>query len=247
MHLQRPLREPRCRLWKSFSGFDTPHPYTLFLPQDTTERLLEEQLLEDGVAIARVLVEQTQQDDDSVTVAARATAPRSACVRYLIGADGGRNLVRQRAGIAFDGVAATSSMLMGDVRLRHPPASPMLSLTNAAGSLMIVPLGQGRHRVIAMNARHPHAAAAPAATVEELAQASTAIAEHDFGLHDACWLSRFSDETRLARRYRQGHRVFLAGDAAHPHAGRRPGHEHGHAGRDEPGLEAGRRAQGMRG
>lgn len=201
-----------------FSGFDTPHPYTLFLPQDTTERLLEEQLLEDGVAIARgVLVEQTQQDDDGVTVAGtRDGAPFCLRARYLIGADGGRSLVRQQAGIAFDGVAATSSMLMGDVRLRHPPASPMLSLTNAAGSLMIVPLDQGRHRVIAMNARHPHAAAAQAATVEELAQASTAIAEHDFGLHDASWLSRFSDETRLARRYRQG-RVFLAGDAAHIH------------------------------
>ena len=201
-----------------FSGFDTPHPYTLFLPQDTTERLLEEQLLEDGVAIARgVLVEQTQQDDDGVTVAGRRDgAPFCLRARYLIGADGGRSLVRQQAGIAFDGVAATSSMLMGDVRLRHPPASPMLSLTNAAGSLMIVPLGQGRHRVIAMNARHSHAAAAQAATVEELAQASTAIAEHDFGLHDASWLSRFGDETRLARRYRQG-RVFLAGDAAHIH------------------------------
>ncbi|MEG1328207.1 MAG: FAD-dependent monooxygenase, partial [Janthinobacterium sp.] len=201
-----------------FSGFDTPHPYTLFLPQDTTERLLEEQLLEDGVAIARgVLVEQTQQDDDGVTVAGtRDGAPFCLRARYLIGADGGRSLVRQQAGIAFDGVAATSSMLMGDVRLRHPPASPMLSLTNAAGSLMIVPLGQGRYRVIAMKARRSQAVAAQAASVEELSQASTAIADHDFGLHDASWLSRFSDETRLARRYRQG-RVFLAGDAAHIH------------------------------
>ncbi|AQR67434.1 hypothetical protein BZG29_02975 [Janthinobacterium sp. LM6] len=201
-----------------FSGFDTPHPYTLFLPQNTTERLLEEQLLEDGVAIVRgALVEQTQQDADGVTVAGTHDgAPFCLRARYLVGTDGARSLVRQQAGIAFDGVAATCSMLMGDVQLRHPPASPMLSLTNAAGSLMIVPLGQGRYRVITLNARHPRAAAAESATVEELSQASTAIADYDFGLHDASWLSRFSDETRLARRYRQG-RVFLAGDAVHIH------------------------------
>ena len=201
-----------------FSGFDSPHPYTLLLPQSTTERLLEEQLLEDGVAIVRgALVEQTQQDENDVTVAGmRDGVPFCLRAPYLVGADGGRSLVRQQAGIAFDGVAATCSMLMGDVLLRHPPASPMLSLTNAAGSLMIVPLGKGRYRVIAMKARRSQAVAAQGASVEELSQASTAIADHDFGLHDASWLSRFSDETRLARHYRRG-RVFLAGDAAHIH------------------------------
>lgn len=201
-----------------FSIFDSPHPYTLFLPQSTTERLLEQRLLEEDVAVVRgALVEQVQQDADGVMVSGTCEDEQfSVRAQYLIGADGGHSLVRQQAGIAFDGVAASCSMLMGDVLLRHPPASPMLALTNAAGSLMMVPLGDGRHRVIVMNAQRPHVAATEAATLEELSQVSSSIAGHDFGLHDPVWLSRFGDETRLARHYRQG-RIFLAGDAAHVH------------------------------
>jgi len=37
-----------------------------------------------------------------------------------------------------------------------------------------------------------------------------------FGIHDATWISRFTDMTRQAKAYRKG-RVFLAGDAAHVH------------------------------
>lgn len=201
-----------------FSSFDTPHPYTLFLPQSTTERLLEERLLEEDVAIVRgALVDQVQQDADGAMVSGTCEGePFSLRAQYLIGADGGHSVVRQQADIAFDGVAATCSMLMGDVLLRHPPASPVLALTNAAGSLMMVPLGDGRHRVIVMNALRPHVPAAQAATLAELSQVSAAIAGHDFGLHDPVWLSRFGDETRLARHYRRG-RIFVAGDAAHIH------------------------------
>lgn len=201
-----------------FSGFDSPHPYTLFLPQSTTERLLEERLLEEDAAVVRgALVDDVQQDGHGVMVSGTSGDERfSLRAQYVIGADGGRSPVRQQAGIAFDGVAATCSMLMGDVLLRHPPASPALALTNAAGSLMMVPLGDGRHRVIVMNAQRPHVPATDAATLEELSHVSTAIAGHDFGLHAPVWLSRFGDETRLARHYRQG-RIFLAGDAAHIH------------------------------
>jgi hypothetical protein len=38
----------------------------------------------------------------------------------------------------------------------------------------------------------------------------------DFGVHDATWISRFTDMTRQAASYREGH-VLLAGDAAHIH------------------------------
>ena len=38
----------------------------------------------------------------------------------------------------------------------------------------------------------------------------------DLGVHSPRWLSRFSDSTRLAERYRAS-RVLLAGDAAHTH------------------------------
>ncbi|MFF1875893.1 FAD-dependent monooxygenase, partial [Kitasatospora herbaricolor] len=51
---------------------------------------------------------------------------------------------------------------------------------------------------------------------EEFRTQLLAYAGTDFGVHSPRWLSRFTDATRLAERYRSG-RVFLAGDAAHVH------------------------------
>jgi hypothetical protein len=57
---------------------------------------------------------------------------------------------------------------------------------------------------------------APAPTFEEFKERVRAIAGTDFGVHSPRWVSRFSDATRQAERYRVG-RVLLAGDAAHIH------------------------------
>ena len=54
-------------------------------------------------------------------------------------------------------------------------------------------------------------------TLDDLREALVAVYGTDFGVHDATWLSRFTDMTRQAASYREG-RVLLAGDAAHVHA-----------------------------
>ena len=53
-------------------------------------------------------------------------------------------------------------------------------------------------------------------TLEEFRTQLKAYAGTDFGVHSPRSLSRFTDATRLAERYRVG-RVLLAGDAAHVH------------------------------
>jgi hypothetical protein len=58
--------------------------------------------------------------------------------------------------------------------------------------------------------------AADPPTLDELKQATRAVAGTDFGMHSPRWLSRFGDATRLAEHYRAG-RALLAGDAAHVH------------------------------
>jgi 2-polyprenyl-6-methoxyphenol hydroxylase-like FAD-dependent oxidoreductase len=84
---------------------DTAHPYTLGIPQPTTERLLTEHATELGVEIRRgcELVE-LSQDDHGVTVElADGTQLRS---RYLVGCDGGRSTVRNLLGVGFPGEPA---------------------------------------------------------------------------------------------------------------------------------------------
>jgi len=53
-------------------------------------------------------------------------------------------------------------------------------------------------------------------TIGDFKRQLRVFAGTDFGVHSPRWLSRFSDATRLAARYRVG-RVLLAGDAAHVH------------------------------
>src|SRR5215470_862589 len=53
-------------------------------------------------------------------------------------------------------------------------------------------------------------------TLRDLSWALIAVYGTDYGLHNATWISRFTDMTRQAASYRDRH-VLLAGDAAHVH------------------------------
>ena len=79
----------------------------------------------------------------------------------------------------------------------------------------IGPAGNGLHRAVVPAATVAEDRTTPP-TLEEFRTQLRAYAGTDFGVHSARWLSRFTDATRLAERYRTG-RVFLAGDAAHVH------------------------------
>lgn len=202
-----------------FSVFETDHPYTLFIPQAVTEQLLEERALELGVEILRgVEVRELRTSTEDVTLqAVREDQPLQMRARYVVGADGARSIVRQQAGIDFPGVPATRTLCLADVVLAHPPAQQVYAGCNAAGLMMVAPLGDGRHhRIVLMDAEHGGIPLAKPVTLEEIATSAQRIAGIDFGPRDAIWLSRFADETRLAAQYRQG-RILLAGDAAHIH------------------------------
>jgi 2-polyprenyl-6-methoxyphenol hydroxylase-like FAD-dependent oxidoreductase len=77
------------------------------------------------------------------------------------------------------------------------------------------PTGRGWHRAVVPAATVSEDRTAPP-TLEEFRAQLRAYAGTDFGAHSPRWLSRFTDATRLAERYRNG-RVLLAGDAAHVH------------------------------
>ena len=53
-------------------------------------------------------------------------------------------------------------------------------------------------------------------TLRDLSEALIAVYGTDYGVHNATWISRFTDATRQAATYRD-RRVLLAGDAAHVH------------------------------
>ena len=199
------------------AGLDTAHPYLLGIGQTTVERLLTEHAVAAGAELRRgCAVAGLSQDADGVTVTlADGGELRSS---HLVGCDGGRSTVRKLAGIGFPGEPPRNEWLLGEVELTATPeevAAVNEAVRRTQRGFGVGPIGGGVHRVVAPAAGVAEDRTVPP-TLDELRQQVRALAGTDLGLHSARWLSRFTDATRLADRYRDG-RVLLAGDAAHIH------------------------------
>jgi 2-polyprenyl-6-methoxyphenol hydroxylase-like FAD-dependent oxidoreductase len=196
---------------------DTAHGYVLGIPQPVTDRLLAERAGELGAQIRRGSeLTGIEQDDDGVDVElADGTRLRS---RWLVGCDGGRSLVRRLLGIGFPGEPATTEWILGEVEVTAPPdevAAVAAEVRRTHKGFGIGPAGDGLHRAVVPAATVAEDRSVPP-SLEEFRTQLRAYAGTDFGVQSPRSLTRFSDATRLAERYRAG-RVLLAGDAAHVH------------------------------
>ncbi len=195
-----------------FSGLRTDYPFTLLVPQSTTERLLLDRVRELGGDVNRLTVLTTvTQDTDGVT----ATFDGGDTVRakYLVGADGMHSTVREQAGIGFSGGAYEHSFVLADARLHGDAPSDEVRLFWASEGLTVVaPLPNGAFRVVAPVEDAPEVPSA--AFVQELLDAR---GPGGIAVTEVLWGSRFRIHHRVADTYRSG-RILLAGDAAHVHS-----------------------------
>jgi rifampicin monooxygenase len=196
---------------------DTAHGYVLGIPQPLSDRLLADRAAELGAQIRRGQeVTGIQPDDDGVTVELADGARLR--TRWLVGCDGGRSLVRRLLGIGFPGEPAQAEWLLGEIEVTMAPeelAAVVDEVRQTHRGFGVGPAGNGLYRAVVPAATVAEDRTTPP-TLEELQNQLRAYAGTDFGAHSPRWLSRFTDATRLAERYRSG-RVLIAGDAAHVH------------------------------
>ncbi|GAA0499106.1 hypothetical protein Ade02nite_83420 [Paractinoplanes deccanensis] len=193
------------------------YPYTLALPQARTEELLETHAVNAGARILRGhRVTGLTEHPTCVTVAVDGPGgPYEIEAAYVVGCDGARSVVRTAAGIDFPGTPSTVLGWLGDVVLDRPPA-PGHSYFGPHGTLMVVPMPGGIHRLAGITPGDVTTEWPGDLTLAELRAKTAAMTGDDFGMRDPVWLSRYGNATRLATSYRKG-RVLLAGDAAHQH------------------------------
>jgi 2-polyprenyl-6-methoxyphenol hydroxylase-like FAD-dependent oxidoreductase len=200
------------------SVLDSDFPFVLFMPQVRTEELLEEHATSVGVQILRGHeVTSVAADDDGVRVTADGPdGPEEFRAGYLAGCDGRRSIVRDAAGIGYEGTEDTITCVIGDVHLADADVPPAMTLHSEGGSFYGVRLDRTRHRLIGIE----HATMTTARDVplgfDEYRATIERLAGRDFGMHDPTWLTRVGSSTFQADRYRSG-RIVLAGDAAHVH------------------------------
>jgi 2-polyprenyl-6-methoxyphenol hydroxylase-like FAD-dependent oxidoreductase len=195
-----------------FSGLATAYPFTLLVPQSTTERLLLDRVRELGGDVARpkVLATITQ---DAAGVTATFDDGDVVRARYDVGADGMHSTVREQAGIGFSGGAYEHSFVLADARLiGDAPTDEVRLFWASEGLTVVAPLPNGDFRIVA-----PVDDAPEVPSVAFVQQILDTRGPGGITVTDITWGSRFRIHHRVADTYRAG-RILLAGDAAHVHS-----------------------------
>jgi 2-polyprenyl-6-methoxyphenol hydroxylase-like FAD-dependent oxidoreductase len=197
-----------------FSALPTDYPYSLMVPQDTTERLLLDRLTELGGTVIRPkTLTSISQDADGVT----ATFDDGDVIRarYVVGADGIHSTVREQAGIGFEGGVYDESFMLADVQLRgEAPVDEVILFWARAGLTVVAPLPGEIFRIVAPVADAPEE---PSASFVQQILDDRGPGAGRMVVTDVIWGSRFGIHHRVADTYRAG-RLLLSGDAAHVHS-----------------------------
>jgi 2-polyprenyl-6-methoxyphenol hydroxylase-like FAD-dependent oxidoreductase len=209
------IRDRRRTLMElDFGGLTTDYPYTLLVPQNITEKLVLDRLIELGGTVLRPKALTTiTQDPDGVT----ATFDDGTTIRarYAVGADGIHSVVREQAGIGFQGGAYEESFVLADVRMSgEVPVDEVILFWATAGLTVVAPLPDGSYRIVAPVSDAPESPSAE--LIQELLDTRGSGAGR-MVVTDVVWGSRFRIHHRVADTYRAG-RLLLAGDAAHVHS-----------------------------
>src|ERR1700682_1864993 len=183
---------------------DVPYPNMIMAPQWRTDAVLRATLrahcgeVEDGVELRRF-----EQDRGGVIATLQARGQSSSVrAKYLVGADGGRSLVRTALGINFPGEAmAARRLILGDIcvealardkwwiwQTEHGPVG-LCPLPHVDAFQLMIPLAGNEEPEISE------------AAVLALFQSRTGRA--DLRIHDATWLSLFTPSLRLAEAHRK--------------------------------------------
>ncbi|SEB73170.1 FAD-dependent oxidoreductase [Terriglobus roseus] len=200
----------------SFDDLPTAYSYILVCTQDRTESVLTQRLQELGGHVTRCIdVTSLAHTPDSVTLTytAAGVLVQDITAGWVVGCDGLHSIVRQAAGIAFEGGDYEESFILADVEMDWPLGRDAMELfLHEAGLTLVVALPGGLYRIIATVAdapKHP--------TISDCQKILNERTVPGAVVHNVHWSSRFRIQHRVARKLRQG-RILIAGDAAHVHS-----------------------------
>ncbi|KAI1370579.1 FAD binding domain-containing protein [Hypoxylon crocopeplum] len=200
---------------------NTAFPFQKLISQRDTEYFLDECLAKYGYSVERGLEASTIiQDADGVTVTLSTvgtSTEETTTVRakFVVGCDGSRSIVRQAAGLTFDGESYQQHFILADTHVTWDTPTHDAMMCFGQGILAVLPLKDGMVRVFASGANVTKREGDP--LLEDFQGFMDKMVPIGGKLHDPFWLARFYLHHRGVDRYSNG-RLFIAGDAAHIHS-----------------------------
>ncbi|MEW2343367.1 MULTISPECIES: FAD-dependent monooxygenase [Streptomyces] len=222
---------------------DIPYPFAT-LPQYTTERLLTEHLARFGTRVERpVELREVTEHPEEVEVLLAGTDGRTERLRarYVVGCDGAHSLVREQAGLAFEGDVLPERFMIADVEIDWdmPAGYSVRSVhTGADGAvddmLVCIPMPGVRRYWLSMlrpgeqaaedgrgapevsDRSRPEPGAGEGLDLDQIQAVLDRLSPEPARVSALRWSSAFRTGHRLVDRYRAG-RLLVAGDAAHVH------------------------------
>ncbi len=197
---------------------DIPYTTSLITPEWRVEEALRLRLAELGGAVefGTALAGFEQLDEGVSAALATGGEAETVTAHWLVGCDGGHSVVREQAGIAFEGETREEvRMIVADVEADGLDRDAWHMWRHEEGLFALCPLPSTdvfQYQALIAPGQKPELSLANIQAVLERRTGRT-----DIRLHEPEWSSLWRANIRLVERYRAG-RVFLAGDAAHIHA-----------------------------
>lgn len=204
----------------TFSDTDedrTPFPYAEVLPQDRTEKILIEYLLEKGIEVEwQTSLEniETEKGKTIVTLKKDNTQTEQLSVDYLIGADGAHSIVRHYMKTEFVGEAYKQGFILADLDVDWDiPNEGLLLFIEKNCFGIFFPFKSGKkYRLITL---------LPEAVENPDFEFLKTFIEHNLSIpirvSNPQWISHYRVHHRCVEHFRKDN-IFLVGDAAHIHS-----------------------------
>ncbi|KAG0323849.1 hypothetical protein BGZ99_002420, partial [Dissophora globulifera] len=138
--------------------------------------------------------------------------------RYLIGADGGKSVVRHKVNIPFLGKTLENNIILFDGNIETDLDLSSITVINGRNNrtMNIFPLSDGQVRIMVDGSELDPGERLTNEILEKTAQAAAFPAK--LLVKSSSWLTFYRVNERQAESYSYKNSIFLAGDAAHVHS-----------------------------